>query len=538
MSRRRRDSDDFDQTLQMERQLESFKEPDILWDKRHKVPKRSNTLLGELALRETIGQAPWPKMSRFYDPLTMDATQISSLLLHDTQFTDDTFPWFLEHASYSDGIAKIHQTSADNVHADGLFSKSVLESPLTIIHVAQERLYFKSDTISAVSVDAKTWTTMLQQFEIIPSFLELAHSNQGGSFSYISYGRTGSSPEGSDVHDTPQAFHVGYRIGSWGRPGLAIYARRDFVTGRVLVLFLGTTASIRLSRLQDLLAPGLSVDLFHVVLMLQSLMLDAVEETRWKVDYRTQALESETGVTIVHMHEVQPLDSEELKFNKSLHAVAEFAMFVAGGSARLRSSFSAMLYHLSVYEKVCAIVSGCEVKRGVLDNLRSICATKLSLVQYQHDHIQELRQRLEAQLAITKTLVAQRDTLLQIDIAKASKRDNEFMQGIAVVTMIFLPGTFTATFFSMVFFHVGNESSIHLMVDNHLWYYPAAALPLTVLFAIWYFAWTTNWLQSRFRRISRHADGGNNIETQTKAERTNSGRQHSQQSAESDQSAS
>jgi hypothetical protein len=76
------------------------------------------------------------------------------------------------------------------------------------------------------------------------------------------------------------------------------------------------------------------------------------------------------------------------------------------------------------------------------------------------------------------------------------------------------------------------------MVDNHLWYYPAAALPLTVLFAIWYFAWTTNWLQSRFRRISRHADGGNNIETQTKAERTNSGRQHSQQSAESDQSAS
>jgi hypothetical protein len=115
-------------------------------------------------------------------------------------------------------------------------------------------------------------------------------------------------------------------------------------------------------------------------------------------------------------------------------------MFVAGGSARLRSSFSAMLYHLSVYEKVCAIVSGCEVKRGVLDNLRSICATKLSLVQYQHDHIQELRQRLEAQLAITKTLVAQRDTLLQIDIAKASKRDNEFMQGHCRCDNDFLAG--------------------------------------------------------------------------------------------------
>jgi hypothetical protein len=88
------------------------------------------------------------------------------------------------------------------------------------------------------------------------------------------------------------------------------------------------------------------------------------------------------------------------------------------------------------------------------------------------------------------------------------------MQSIAVVTMIFLPGTFVATFFSMVFFHVGNETSVHFTVDGRIWYYPAIAPPLTVLFAIWYFAWSKGWMTQWTGRVSQRNNSGHNIEVQ------------------------
>jgi hypothetical protein len=66
--------------------------------------------------------------------------------------------------------------------------------------------------------------------------------------------------------------------------------------------------------------------------------------------------------------------------------------------------------------------------------------------------------RIDAQLAITKTLIARRDSKLNIEIAKAVKQDSELIKDIAAVTMILLPATFPATFFSMAFFHVGTDS--------------------------------------------------------------------------------
>lgn len=62
------------------------------------------------------------------------------------------------------------------------------------------------------------------------------------------------------------------------------------------------------------------------------------------------------------------------------------------------------------------------------------------------------------QLAITNTLIARRDSKLNIEIAKAVKQDSELMKDIAAVTMILLPATFPTTFFSMAFFHVGTDS--------------------------------------------------------------------------------
>ncbi|KAI9800018.1 MAG: hypothetical protein M1833_003547 [Piccolia ochrophora] len=52
-------------------------------------------------------------------------------------------------------------------------------------------------------------------------------------------------------------------------------------------------------------------------------------------------------------------------------------------------------------------------------------------------------------------------------IAVETKRDSSAMKTIAAVTMVFLPATFVATFFSMVFFHVGSETTTNFTVNSN-----------------------------------------------------------------------
>lgn len=73
---------------------------------------------------------------------------------------------------------------------------------------------------------------------------------------------------------------------------------------------------------------------------------------------------------------------------------------------------------------------------------------------------------------------------------RAMKRESALTGGIAAVIMAFLPATFVATFFSMVFFHVDDD---HFVIDSGIWMYAAVALPLTAGIALWYRAWSSGW---------------------------------------------
>ncbi|KAI9799361.1 MAG: hypothetical protein M1833_004060 [Piccolia ochrophora] len=112
-------------------------------------------------------------------------------------------------------------------------------------------------------------------------------------------------------------------------------------------------------------------------------------------------------------------------------------------------------------------------------------------------------------------LMAQRDTKLNLEVARdskslaaASKRDSSAMKSVAVVTIVFLPGTFLSvslpvtasslpslppqqsadtkkTLFAMPVFD-WESSNGHLAVNNNFWIYWAFNVPLTVLtVAIW-----------------------------------------------------
>lgn len=82
------------------------------------------------------------------------------------------------------------------------------------------------------------------------------------------------------------------------------------------------------------------------------------------------------------------------------------------------------------------------------------------------------------------------------------------MKSIAVVTMLFLPGTFVSvsspatfpssqtnlwtqkTLFAMPFFHVGAEDEVKLVVDSQWWLYLAVTLPVTLLVFLLWGAWS------------------------------------------------
>jgi len=106
--------------------------------------------------------------------------------------------------------------------------------------------------------------------------------------------------------------------------------------------------------------------------------------------------------------------------------------------------------------------------------------------------------RIESQFRVLYNLMQQRDNKTNQElatqskvIAEASARDSSAMKVIAVVTMLFLPGTAIATMFSMsVFF--GSTDDFRVKISPSFWVYWAVTIPLTILIiTIW-----SIWIQS------------------------------------------
>ncbi|KAH7400318.1 hypothetical protein BKA64DRAFT_708005 [Cadophora sp. MPI-SDFR-AT-0126] len=74
------------------------------------------------------------------------------------------------------------------------------------------------------------------------------------------------------------------------------------------------------------------------------------------------------------------------------------------------------------------------------------------------------------------------------DIARDSKRDPSAMKAIAVLTMVFLPGTFVAAFFAMPLFDW--QAPAHAVLSSRFWIYWAVTIPATamvlVVWRIWF----------------------------------------------------
>jgi len=102
------------------------------------------------------------------------------------------------------------------------------------------------------------------------------------------------------------------------------------------------------------------------------------------------------------------------------------------------------------------------------------------------------------------SLAAQKDSQINKRIAEESKniasetrRDSESMKTIAVLTMVFLPGTFVSAVLGM---NVFDSTTGNFVVDPKWWLFPAITIPLTLLVIGCWFGWI---LWKRQKRLDR-----------------------------------
>ncbi|KAK3990647.1 hypothetical protein QBC44DRAFT_358303 [Cladorrhinum sp. PSN332] len=116
-----------------------------------------------------------------------------------------------------------------------------------------------------------------------------------------------------------------------------------------------------------------------------------------------------------------------------------------------------------------------------------------------------IEKRLQAQQTVIYNMIAQQDSKANISIAsdskalaEASKRDSSAMKIIAILTTMFLPGTFISALFAMPILN-WDVPSVSEVAGNHFWFYWAVSVPLTgvVMAVLGAYAW----YQGRKNRI-------------------------------------
>ncbi|KAH8817651.1 hypothetical protein DL96DRAFT_1504299 [Flagelloscypha sp. PMI_526] len=92
------------------------------------------------------------------------------------------------------------------------------------------------------------------------------------------------------------------------------------------------------------------------------------------------------------------------------------------------------------------------------------------------------RARKDSTMGLVYNLVTQQDAANNIGIAVDMRRDSASMSSIALLTMLFLPATFTATLLgSGIFSSESEPSSKDIKVSNFWWFWLVLTVPLTVI---------------------------------------------------------
>ena len=215
---------------------------------------------------------------------------------------------------------------------------------------------------------------------------------------------------------------------------------------------------------------------------------------------------------------LQEVAAERVKTNTSVHSNDYKWRSVGRGLTTFTENLAHMSYCCETDLRILDFLEEVDLwieKRDKVDVQASSERIELlrSWIQGTQSRIAFLDKRTEAQVQTLHSLISQRDNAVSIQLAEASKttaeaslRDNQSlkqlaedskniaaatqkdsaaMRTIAIVTIIFLPGTFTATLFSADFFNL--QPTGDTVVSKWIWAYAGITLGLTAGVLISYY---------------------------------------------------
>ena len=357
---------------------------------------------------------------------------------------------------------------------------------ITVLFIPQKRIFLHEDTKCRIDTDIDTWLGVLQHAQIPPNAVELLHENNGGYWEHTSYCGDNSkqSCTGASDQNSRCAYHVCVKLCEWGNYEHYFYARYDFHTDSNFVLVMGTGTEAQVEGLCSQFESLTDADIFSILLNLLNTWTEEVEAYRWRLDYSVQNIESKTGYASLQFEGIVPLPPEKLMLQKNMAIVRDSLHGTHRASSHMEEIFGCLNMCLERYQNLLQIQDPdlAEKKLRLAGQLRSAIKQNESQQNAQAAQINLLIGRVDAQWNNVTTMVAQHNNELNLVMAKDTRRDSVLMRRIAAVTTVFLPATFMATFFSMIFFH--SEGDRKLRADSTIWVYfvCTTALSLIIVF--------------------------------------------------------
>ncbi|KAK6839932.1 hypothetical protein PG987_005798 [Apiospora arundinis] len=120
--------------------------------------------------------------------------------------------------------------------------------------------------------------------------------------------------------------------------------------------------------------------------------------------------------------------------------------------------------------------------------------------------VQQMKDRSQSQTSFMLNDLAQSEAQYTAAIAIDTKRDSIAMRTLSVLGIVFLPGTFVATLFSVDMFDWGKETgpSATLRVSPSMWIYWVVAIPLTIVTFLLWLLWSRRENRKSDQRLNIH----------------------------------
>lgn len=233
----------------------------------------------------------------------------------------------------------------------------------------------------------------------------------------------------------------------------------QLVTGQSLILVIGKERTQglwrmrepenRFRRLHRLLNARPHAHLFHVVYALNTLLCSELQLGRGAFQIGAVSIERQIDVAVESTY------GRLVTPKKLPGSISHGAHLIAGAVhmhiqrwSRAAATFQAFKEHMRIYLELGEDTGMSAENFQCL--YEATCST-LSQMEAQCAAMKCQLAGIEADIGIQRSLMAERDTRLNISIAQAAVRYSKLVRRIAFVTMVFLPGIFIATFLNMVF---------------------------------------------------------------------------------------